>query len=163
MVLETARLLLRPLEARDLDGLIQIFSDPVAMRHYPSTKTREEGAAWLLWCQGLAPVGLHAAVLKADGAFVGQCGLVPQTVDGKDELEIGYLLLQAHWGKGLATEAAMAWRDHGFSLGRNRLISLIDPANTPSIRVAERVGMTLDHETAKWGKRLLVYAIAQEP
>ncbi len=159
MTLETERLLLRPLEDGDLDGLMEIFSDPEAMRHYPGTKTREEGAAWLAWCQGLSPFGLHAAVLREDGTLAGQCGLIPQEVDGERELEIGYLFIRRHWGKGLATEAAAAWRDHGFALGRSRLISIIDPGNQPSIRVAERIGMRLHHETEKFGKHVRIYAV----
>jgi len=87
---------------------------------------------------------------------------VVQEVERRREVEIGYLFLRPLWGQGLATEAAQACRDHGFlRLGFTRLISLIDPANVTSRRVAEKVGMTQEKEITKWSKRLCLYAIAQ--
>ena len=106
--------------------------------------------------------GLWIASLKSTNQFAGQCGLVLQEVEGRQEVEIGYLFLRPRWGQGLATEAAQACRDHGFArLGFTRLISLIDPANVASRRVAEKVGMTLEKDISKWGKKLCVYAITQ--
>ena len=64
------------------------------------------------------------------------------------------------WGRGYATEAARAAMDWGFAtIGFDRLISLIDPANAASIAVAERLGETLDGETELWGNRVLMYGI----
>ena len=63
-------------------------------------------------------------------------------VNGRAEIEIGYRLARAHWGQGYATEAVTAVRDYAFAaLEMPRLIALIDPANTTSIRVAEKAGM----------------------
>ena len=90
------------------------------------------------------------AVLEDSGEFVGQCGLTIQEVEGKNEVEIGYLFLRRFWGRGLATEAARAARDHGFNtLGYERLVTLIDPGNLASRRVAEKVGLTLEKEVEK--------------
>nr|WP_313929898.1 GNAT family N-acetyltransferase [Microcoleus sp. FACHB-SPT15] len=109
-------------------------------------------------------MGLWAAILKDLNGFAGQCGLVVQHVDGKTEIEIGYLFLRKYWGQGLATEAALACRNYGFtSLNFTRLISLINPNNMPSRRVAEKIGMTLEKEV-KWektGNIICVYAIAR--
>jgi len=67
-----------------------------------------------------------------------------QEVDGVEEVEIGYHIRRDLWGQGLATEAAQACRDYGFSqLGFDKLISLINPANIASRRVAEKNGMRL--------------------
>ena len=88
---------------------------------------------------------------------MGQCGLTVQEVEGKNDVEIGYLFLRKFWGRGLATEAATAARDHGFNtLGYERLVSLIDPGNLASRRVAEKVGLTLEKEVEKWGKRICI-------
>ncbi len=58
------------------------------------------------------------------------------------------------------TGAARACRDYGFgTLGYDRLVSLIDPSNLASRRVAEKVGMRLEKHTHKWGKKICVYAI----
>ena len=63
-------------------------------------------------------------------------------VNGRPEVEIGYRLARAWWGRGYATEAVLAARDYAFdTLGLSRLIALIDPANAASIRVARKAGM----------------------
>jgi [ribosomal protein S5]-alanine N-acetyltransferase len=161
--LQTERMVLRLMEMADVDDLIGIFSDPVAMRYYPSTKSRQEAQEWVRRVQESyrdRGFGLWVAVLEDSGEFVGQCGLTVQEVERKNEVEIGYLFLRKFWGRGLATEAARAARDHGFNtLGYERLVSLIDPGNLASRRVAEKVGLTLEKEVEKWGKRICVYAI----
>ena len=162
-VLETDRMILRHMEPADVDNLLSIFSDPVAMQYYPGTKDRSETEGWIrgtLQRYEAHGIGLWVAILKDSGAFAGQCGLVVQEVEGRQEVEIGYLFLRKLWGQGLATEAARACRDYGFTqLGYRRLVSLIDPNNLASRRVAEKVGMTLEKEIHKWNKPILVYAI----
>ena len=76
------------------------------------------------------------------------CGLTHfPDINGRPEIEIGYRLARAHWGRGLATEAARAVRDYAFdTLRLPRLIALIDPANTASIRVAEKLAMRHESE-----------------
>src|SRR5215213_10541352 len=162
-VLETERMVLRRMEMADVDDLMGIFSNPVAMRYYPGTKSRQEAEEWVRRMQENYRdhgFGLWVAVLEDSGEFAGQCGLTVQQVEGKDEVEIGYLFLRQFWGRGLATEAARAARDHGFhALGHERLVSLIDPGNLASRRVAEKVGLTMEREVEKWRKRICVYAI----
>jgi ribosomal-protein-alanine N-acetyltransferase len=81
-----------------------------------------------------------------------------QEVEGSEEVEIGYLFLRRFWGRGLATEAARAVRDHGFALGYRRLVSIIDPQNLASRRVAEKAGLTLEKEVWKSNKKVCVYS-----
>ena len=162
-VIQTERIVLRQMEMDDVDDLMGIFSDPVAMRFYPNTKSRQEAEEWVRRVQESYRdngFGLWVAVLEDSGEFAGQCGLTVQEVEGKNEVEIGYLFLRRFWGRGLATEAARAARDHGFhTLGYERLVSLIDPGNLASRRVAEKVGLTMEREVEKWRKRICVYAI----
>jgi RimJ/RimL family protein N-acetyltransferase len=62
-------------------------------------------------------------------------------------VELGYRLARSAWGKGYATEATIAVRDHAFtSLGMKRLIAIIDPSNLASVRVAEKLGMRFESE-----------------
>ena len=106
--------------------------------------------------------GLWACVLKETGEFCGQCGLVSQEVEGSKEIEVGYLFVRRFWGRGMATEAARASRDFGFGrLGLGRLVSLKNPQNTPSRKVAERIGMRLEKELEWRGRPTCVYSIAR--
>lgn len=92
--------------------------------------------------------GLWAVVDRASDVVMGYCGFFEfPDIDGKPETEIGFRLGRAYWGCGFATEAATAVRDYGFGeLGLPRLVCLIDPANTASIRVAEKLGMAFERE-----------------
>ena len=76
--------------------------------------------------------------------------------------EVGYLLGKAWWGRGYATEAAGAAMDWGFrEVAFGDLISLIDPANQPSIAVAMRLGESLRGETEIMGHHVRVYGISR--
>ena len=163
IILRTHRLILRELTPADLDDLMEIFSDPIAMKYYPSTKTREEGASWILRnIQRYKEygIGLWGAVLIEKQELIGQVGLVPQEIDGKPDIEIGYLIKRKYWGQGFATEGAQGCRDYGFQqLRLPKLISIIHPQNAASIRVAEKTGMTLEKQTVKWERNCLIYSM----
>jgi RimJ/RimL family protein N-acetyltransferase len=80
--------------------------------------------------------------------------------EGWPGLELGWTLARDAWGQGYASEAAgaaMAWA--WTELGAPELISLIDPGNAASLRVAERLGMCRSREQDRNGKRILVFAI----
>ncbi|MGH7598320.1 MAG: GNAT family N-acetyltransferase [bacterium] len=162
IVLETERMLLREMDMNDIENLQGIFADPEAMRYYPKTKSVAETEEWVRWNRSsysMFHFGLWIALLKENGMFAGQCGLVMQRVDDLPEVEIGYLFLRKYWGQGLATEAAKACRNYGVNrLGYTRLISLIDPDNMASKRVAEKVGMAFEKETFMFNKHICVYA-----
>ena len=163
VILETTRMTLRRMSMSDVDHLLGIFADPEAMRYYPGTKDAAEARSWIRWnldSYQTHGFGLWMASLKSTQEFAGQCGLTVQEVEGRQEVEVGYLFLRALWGQGLATEAARACRDHGFAhLGLVRLISLIDVRNAASRRVAEKLGMRLEKEIIKWGKAVCLYAV----
>ncbi len=155
-LLETERLRLRWMAPEDEDNILQIVSDPVAMQHYPQVYDRNDvQQLWMaknvmryerdghgfFMCE-IKPVGAHGHAPA--GEFVGMCGQLIQEIDGVNEFEVGYLFVREHWGHGYATEAARALRDHGFrTYPVPHIISIIAPANTPSIAVARRNGMTL--------------------
>ena len=69
-----------------------------------------------------------------------------QEVDGRQEVEIGYRLLPAYWGAGLANEASRVALSWVFSLGSKSVEAFIEPANTRSIRLLERLGFERSHE-----------------
>jgi len=148
-IVETARLVLRPLTPDDLGDLATLYADPEIRRYFPDgTRTYEETRAELDWIidvyYGRYGYGLWATVLKGTGTFIGRCGLLPWEIDGRTEVEVAYLLDKRYWGRGLATEAARAIVDHAFAtLPVDRLICMVDPENAASRAVARKVGMTL--------------------
>jgi len=161
----TPRLTLREMRSEDATDLLEIFSDPEAMRFYPSTRSFAETKTWVssnIERYGRHGFGIWVAQSNIGMEFLGQCGLILQDVEGKQDLEIGYMFLRRHWGQGFATEAASACRDYAFErLKYTRVISLIDPGNIASRRVAEKVGMHVEKQVEKWNKQVLVYSLAR--
>jgi [ribosomal protein S5]-alanine N-acetyltransferase len=145
-VLSTQRLRLRPMEDRDLDALCTFWCDAENVKYFLKPATREEVAARIRTNQGrYREFGYGRwAVTLPDGQVIGDCGLIWQDVDARKRLEVGYVFRKDQWGKGFATEAARACVEFAFALGEPEVIALIRPENTPSIRVAERLGMILE-------------------
>lgn len=134
--------------------MCELLGDPEVMRHYPHPMDRAESQAWIERGQARYEkdgCSFYALESLETGEFLGQCGILIQEVDGVHETEVGYLLLRKHWHKGYATEAARACRDFARSdRGVKRVISLINPENTPSQNVARRLGATIEKRIIKW-------------
>jgi RimJ/RimL family protein N-acetyltransferase len=93
--------------------------------------------------------GLWAVTVTANGETVGFVGLshplwFPELAD---QVEVGWRLHPRAWGRGYATEAGQAALAAAPALGLSRIIAVIDPGNTPSIAVANRLGLT--HEETR--------------
>lgn len=158
----TARLAFREMTPDDLDVMADLLGDPDVMAYYARPKSRAEALAWIEWNQRLYRehgFGLWLIELRATGEFVGDCGLTPQEADGTLEIEVGYHVRRSLQGRGYATEVAAASRDYARDvLALDRLIAIIDPRNLPSQRVAEKIGLTLEKEIDRRGKRRRIYA-----
>jgi ribosomal-protein-alanine N-acetyltransferase len=81
------------------------------------------------------------------GAVVGRGGLLRQTIEGRDEVEVGWAIVPERWGEGLATELArasiaLAWE----RLGLDELISFTLTTNTASRRVMEKAGLAYERD-----------------
>jgi ribosomal-protein-alanine N-acetyltransferase len=108
-------------------------------------------------------LGLWATVHKETGKFIGRCGLLPWTIEGRPEVEVAYTISRKYWGQGLGTEAAQGILKYGLEeLGLSRLICLIDPNNVASQKVAEKRGMILEKEVESIdgdGMPTLIYSV----
>jgi len=139
------RLLFRPFALSDAVDAFAVFGDTEVMRYSVSgrdrdveaTAARVERYATQNAASGLAP---WAVVETASEIVIGSCGLM--RLKGGRDVEIAYRLRRDRWGRGIATEAATAWLDRGFSLLRlTRILAFVDPANTASLRVVDKIGM----------------------
>jgi ribosomal-protein-alanine N-acetyltransferase len=150
IILETPRLVLRHQVPADLDDLWALYCDPEIIKYIPDApRTRDEAREELEWHMNGHPrnpdLGLWATIYKASGKFIGRCGLLPWSIDGRQEVEVAYTIARTYWGQGLGTEAAEAILQYGFrQLNLPRLVSLIEPENAASQRVAEKIGMRFE-------------------
>jgi RimJ/RimL family protein N-acetyltransferase len=147
VVLETARLTLRPLERDDLGVLAVRHAEPSFWKFpYQRSWTRDETAEWLARTVARREAGewaVAAVIVRASGALAGWAGLsVPGDLDELlPTVEVGWRLGRDFWGHGYATEAGRAWVDHGFGAGGlDELISIYEPANVASGAVMARLG-----------------------
>ena len=169
MIVETKRLVLKHFGIWDAEAMNRVFGDAEVMRFGDGVQTTEWVHGWLRRClenyQQKSGIGPWAIVEKSSTETIGYCGLFHfPDVCGQPEMEIGYRLARAYWGRGIATEAVLAVRDYAFNaLDIPRLISMIDPENAASIRVAEKAGMQYENDVMFEGYTHPdhVYAIAR--
>ena len=159
-ILQTERLRLRAYTTADEAELFEVFADPYARRFYPEMVHPEKVRAWIEWNlrnYDELGFGLWAMELKVEAAFVGDCGLTYQDVEGRRELEIGYHLMERARGKGYATEAARACLEFGFThTSCESICSIVRPSNTASCAVAARVH-TAQRKFTKGDKPALLF------
>ncbi len=161
MRLQTARLILRPLEHGDLDALSALLGDAEALALWGDPLDRAGARSWIERNQARYAAdgfGRCAVVLRDSGELVGDCGLHRTTVEGDDEVELGWIVHRSCWGQGIATEAGAAWRDYSFDvLALPRIVSMISESNAASRRVAEKLGMTVERPAVWGGEPMLMY------
>lgn len=164
LICETPRLLLRKITYDDAEPLLQILGDPEVMKFSVLGVDDESGVRKFIDVtlkryerDGIAQ---WAVIEKQTNAFIGECGIAVQMIDGQKEYEIGYRFNRKFWRKGFATEAAIACRDYGFNqLRLTRLISIIEKENIASIGVAKKVGMTLEKESVFHNIPVQIYSL----
>lgn len=163
-LIDTERLLLRPMQAIDFDELFLIFTDPKVMAAFDSPPfNRGQMDHWLqgnLDHQEKYGYGLFSVILKANEGLIGDCGLEIMEVEGVQVAELGYDFRSDYWHQGYATEAATAVRDFAFQvLDLPQLVSLIRVGNNASRRVSEKLGMQLLNEFTRYGHRYWKFGI----
>jgi RimJ/RimL family protein N-acetyltransferase len=140
--IETARLLLRPPRGEDLDGWAEMMTDEEAARFIGGVMPRAVSWRALMtmigaWhAQGFA---MFSVFEKSTGRWIGRLG--PWMPEGWPGPEVGWAIVRDCWGRGYATEGAVAATDWAFdNLGWTRVIHSIAPDNVRSQVVAQRLG-----------------------
>jgi len=148
--LATARLRLRPWRDDDLAPFAALNADPRVMEFFPAALDRAQSdalAARIRAHLGERGFGLWAVEVSGVAPFAGFVGLSVPRFEAHFTpcVEIGWRLAREHWGRGYATEGAVAALAFGFrDLGLTEIVSFTAPANQPSRRVMSRLGMTRD-------------------
>jgi RimJ/RimL family protein N-acetyltransferase len=169
--IETARLVLRGWEARDLDPYAALCADPEVMRYIAdgSLHARDRAAAAIAsFTSAWAERGydLWCIARRDDDTCIGLVGLhVPDFLpEVLPAVEIGWRLARPEWGLGYATEGAVAARDFAFDrAGIDRLVSIAHAGNGASTRVMRKLGMTLERTTVhpQYRVPVVVYELAR--
>jgi RimJ/RimL family protein N-acetyltransferase len=149
--LETQRLVLRQFTEADADNLVSLDADPDVMRFVtggvPTSRDQIENEflpAFLGYYQRYEGFGFWAAVEKATGEFLGWFHLRPGPDAVPGEVDLGYRLRKAAWGKGYATEGSRALIAKGFTeLGVQRVVAQAMAVKPASRRVMEKAGLKL--------------------
>ena len=144
MILETERLVLRPVEPGDWRSLYPIMSDPIVMAHWDSSEIEDpETVQQMIAAQVDDMASGHAcywAVERSgDEAFLGACDL--SGIDWRHRRgEVGFVLATEAWGHGYGLEAMRAVVDHAAGLGLKRLWARAHAGNERSERLLQRLG-----------------------
>jgi len=156
--LHTERLLLREYRREDFDAFAAHCADPVSAAHLVPA---DRPAAWRIFCSQaglwlLHGAGWWAVEEKDTGRLVGNVGAFFR--EESAVMELGWNTYRAFWGQGFANEAAAAVLNDALEIRREpKVRALIASANTSSLRVAQRLGLTHETETEIYGKAVGVY------
>ena len=147
--IRTSRLELRPVAAQDLPDLLEVNGDPEVTRFLPYDAWRSlaDAEAWLARMEAMVAAGtgqVQAIVRRADGKVIGDL-LLFKYDEGSARVELGYVLGRAYWREGFMREAVAAACSAAFDeLGMRRIEAEVNPENSASCNLLERVGFTLE-------------------
>lgn len=146
------RLILRRLQRDDLAPLFALHREADVRRYFPEKtltleQTRGELDRFLNGRPRNPQLGLWPTIERSTGSFLGRCGLLPWTIDGRQEVELAFLIDRRRRGKGFATKAAKGISEHARERPRlQRAICLIMPGNLAATRVVRKAGMAFERD-----------------
>ena len=161
----TDRLELRQFRLDDLDAYARMCADPDVMRYIGAGGPHGTDLTWrsiagMLGHWDLLGYGQWAVVRRDDGVLLGRTGFFDPY--GWPGFELGYLFGKEYWGRGYAREASQAALRVAFDdLKKDRVISLIRPDNSPSIKLAQALGARLEKTIEFLGGEAQVYLYAR--
>ena len=153
LILETNRLMLRPLELSDAEDMFAMDRNPEIHRYLwqKPTQTIEESIKiidYVLSQYKTNKIGRFATILKDTNEFIGWTGIkfvTEQPENGNINFyDYGYRLNEKFWGKGYATEASIAWLEYGFNeMKIEKMNAYTHAENQASNHILEKIGMSL--------------------
>jgi ribosomal-protein-alanine N-acetyltransferase len=148
-VLETERLILRHFNADDAPFIVALLNEPSFLHYIGDKKVRTLDDARQYIATGPIPSyerhghGLYQVELKDSRSPIGMCGLLKR--EELPEPDIGFAFLPAFWNKGFAFEAAAAvLTDARQRLQLDRILAIVNPDNTASIKLLEKLGLRFE-------------------
>jgi [ribosomal protein S5]-alanine N-acetyltransferase len=179
--IESERLIFRRIEQTDFEFFARIHADPIVARYLGNGRARSmqethELLETFYETYKSLELGPLAVLRKSDGVLIGRCGLSDMalevnTVSGKlprvryqrsqvpsdtnviFEQELGYTFDRNYWGQGYASEAAARVFEYACStMPFRRIVSVIHPDNTPSIKIAKRCGERQENNVMQMGQ-----------
>lgn len=167
--LESGRLFTRYLTNGDIKAWICFFQDKDSTEYLPNpgfSSVEERAEHWIdkqLNRYASNQFGLQALIDKKTKQFIGQCGLLKQSVDGQTEVEVGYHIFKKYWGQGYAPEAAKLFINYAFENNiTDSVASIINVNNLRSQRVADKNGLILEKQTKWSGLDVFIYRTRNE-
>lgn len=163
VIIETERLILRRFKSGEGQLIYTLNEDPEVTR-YTGDPVRDLAHANEVLDQVILPQyalynhGRWAVHTKPGMEFIGWCGLKYRPE--RDEVDLGYRFIKTAWGKGYASEAAMASINYGFEkLGLRRIVGRAMPGNIASLKVLEKCGMRFVGEELVDGHPAVTYEL----
>lgn len=171
---ESDRLYFAMMTVNDGDLMLDLDSDPEVMRYITHGKTHTAEEIRDIFIPRMQSYtnrekgwGLWKTFRKKDDQFIGWFLLRPDR-DNPQNVEIGWRLKRAYWGKGYGTEGATVFRDHIFRQdGISKIWAIALPDNTGSRKIMEKIGMTYIktylHEDPMFRETAVLYELDAPP
>lgn len=166
MIIETERLLLRPLVKGDFETLCKLRSDEEVMQYMGGAEFAKPEKILERLHHYIDHYKKHgfavmAVILKETNEMIGSAGL--QYLENTDDVEVGYGFDKPFWGKGYASEAAKALLNFGFEkCGLEKIVAVAIPENKASRHVMEKLGMTYIKNKIHYGSDCVYYSITKD-
>jgi len=165
IVAQTPRLVLRRLHAPDAPFILRLLNEPGWLRFIGDKNIHTLAAAERYIVEGPMAMyarlgfGLYLVAQQGSAEPIGICGLIKR--DALEDVDLGFALLQDHWGRGYAREAGMATLTHARELGLRRIVAILSRENDPSARVLRSLGFVSEGEVVvpPGDKPLLLYSV----
>lgn len=164
----TERLIIRELTIDDIKTMYHIYQSPEVRQFVDDIDDYlnveiEKHKAYIKNVYSFYGYGYWGVFSKTTGELIGRCGIQNNEIDGKTEIELGYLLDINYWGFGYAIECTQSVVDYAFNeLGIPRIVAVIDKINYRSRRVADKIGMKIE-KSIEYHKRDCYLYVIKKP